>query len=76
MYLSQFARSLLRNHKTGDDQDLNEAQELVDELGKHQPGGLETLVLQVELYRARNQVDKAVELIQESAQRPNWRPRR
>ena len=36
-YLTQFARSLLCNHKAGDEQDLNEAQDLVDELAKHQP---------------------------------------
>ncbi len=59
IYLSQFARSLLRNHNTANEQELNEAQDLVDELVKYQPNALDTLVLQVDLYRARNQLDKA-----------------
>ena len=65
---------MLRNHKPGDEQDLLEAQELVDELAKHQPNGLDTLALQVDVYQARHQLDKAVELIQTSAQRPNLQP--
>ena len=74
VYLSQFAKSLLRNHKADSEQDLIEAQELVEELAKYQPNALETLSLQVDVYRARNQVEKAVELIQASAQRPNLQP--
>ena len=69
LYLAQFASSLLRNHKAGDDQELTEAQDLVDELKQLQPDQLGTLVLQVEIYRARNQLDKAVELIQTTAKR-------
>ena len=37
LYLAQFVSSLLRNHKAGDDQDLTEAQDLVDELKQLQP---------------------------------------
>ena len=60
---------LLRNHKAKDDQDLVEAEDLVDELKQLQPNQLNTLVLQVEVARARNQIDKAVDLIQTSAAR-------
>ena len=56
--------SLLRHHKAGDEQELTEAQELVDELKQLQPDRLGTLVFQVEVDRARNQIDKAVEQIQ------------
>ena len=37
VYLAQFANSLLQHHKPGDEQDLNEAQELVDEIKQLQP---------------------------------------
>ena len=74
LYLAQFVSSLLRNHKAGDDQDLIEAQDLVDELKQLQPDQLSTLVLQVEVDRARNQLDKAVDLIQTSAKRSDLAP--
>ncbi len=73
-YLSQFATSLLRNHKKSDQQELVEAQDLVDELKRLQPNLLSTLVLQVEVHRASNQIDKAVELIQTSAKRSDLVP--
>ena len=74
LYLDQFVTSLLRNHKASDDQDLIEAQDLVDELKQLQPDQLSTLVLQVEVARARNQLDKAVDLIQTSAKRSDLAP--
>jgi cellulose synthase operon protein C len=73
-YLAQFARSLLRNHKAGDDQDLIETQSVVDELKRFQPDHLSTLILQVGVYQARNQLDKAVDLIQTSAKRSDLAP--
>jgi cellulose synthase operon protein C len=72
--LAQFATSLIRNHKTSDDQELTEAQDLIDELKQLQPDQLNPIVLQLELYRARNRIDKAVELIQTSATLPNLMP--
>jgi cellulose synthase operon protein C len=74
LFLSQFARSLLRNHTAGNEQELNEAQELADELAKHQPNALDTLVLRIDILRARNQVDQALELIQTAALRPKLAP--
>jgi cellulose synthase operon protein C len=73
-YLAQFVSSLLRNHKAGDDQDLTEAQLLVDELQQLQPDQFSTLVLQVEVHLARNQPDQAIDLIQSFAKRPDLAP--
>ena len=53
-YLARFAAGLLRNHKPGDAADLAEAQKLVDELAQLRPSVLETLVLQVDVYKAQN----------------------
>ena len=37
VFLTEFTRALLRNYKPGQDQDLSEAQDLVDELARRQP---------------------------------------
>jgi cellulose synthase operon protein C len=74
LYLVQFVNSLLRNYKAKNDEDLVEAEDLVNELKQLQPDQLNTLVLEVEVARVRNQVDKAVNLIQSSATRPNLAP--
>ena len=74
LYLAQFVIDLLRNHKAGDDQDLTEAQLVVDELKQLQPEQLNTLKLQVEVYKARKQLDKAADLIQTAAKRSDLQP--
>lgn len=74
VYIGQFVNSLLRNHKGKDDQDLSEAEDLVDELKQLQPDQLNTLVLEVEVARARNKVEKAVGLIETAASRPSLAP--
>ena len=74
LYLGEFVKSLLRNHKAKDDQDLIEAEDLVEELKQLQPDQLNTLVLQIEIAHARNQFDKALDLIQTSAQRSDLAP--
>ena len=74
LYLGQFVNSLLRNHKVKDDQDLSEAEDLVDELKQLQPNQLNPLVLEVEVARARNEVEKAVGLIQTAVARPGLAP--
>ena len=74
LYLGQFVNGLLRNHKAKDEQDLIEAEDLVDELKQLQPNQLNTFILQVEVARARNQVEKALDLIQTSAQRADLAP--
>ena len=50
-YLAQFAMGLLRNRKPGNDEDLAEAQKLVDELKQLRPEPLDTLMLRVEVCR-------------------------
>jgi len=70
VFLAQFADALLRHRRPGEKQDLADAQELVDELNKLQPNALSTLVLQVELDRAHDQLDRAAELIRAFAARP------
>jgi tetratricopeptide (TPR) repeat protein len=73
-YIAQSVNNLLRHCKAGDTQDLAEAQELVDELKQLQPAALGTLVLQVEIYRIRNEIDRAVELIQAFVSNPKLVP--
>ena len=74
LYIAQFAHNLLRHCKPGDKQDLADAQELIDELKQLQPDSLGTLFLQVEIYRIRNEVDQAVELIQAFVSNPKLHP--
>src|SRR5262249_37827188 len=63
-YLVKFGESLLRHHRTGEDQDLNEAQELADELKKLQPNGLTGLILEAEVEWARGHLDKGDSMVQ------------
>jgi cellulose synthase operon protein C len=74
IYLAQFAQSLLQHHKAGEEQDLTVAQELVDEIKQLQPNELGTLILQVEIHQIRKEIDKATDLIQMFANRPNATP--
>ena len=74
LYIAEFAHNLLRHCKPDDKQDLAEAQELIDELKQLQPEALGTLFLQVEIYRIRNEVDQAVELIQAFVSNPKLPP--
>jgi cellulose synthase operon protein C len=71
VYLAQFARSLLQHSKSDGEQNLNEAQDLVDEMRQLQPDWLEVVVLQVEIFRTRNQINRAVESIRSVANQPN-----
>ena len=73
-YLVQFAESLLQHRKPDDTQDVNEAQELVDEIKQLQPSALATVGLQVRIYQIRNQMDQAVQLIRTIANRPDLAP--
>ena len=71
VYLAQFARSLLQHAKSDDEQNLNDAQDLLDEMKQLQPDQLEILALQVDIFRARKQIDRAVESIRSVANQPN-----
>ena len=59
--------SLLQHRKPNSNEELDEAQILVDDIKALQPNAIETVILQVEIDRARNQVDQAVKLIREFA---------
>ena len=73
-YLAVFAKSLLQHRESDDMSALTEAQELVDQLKQLDPQGLSTLALEVEVKAAQNQPEKAAELIQQYASRPNLSP--
>ena len=73
-YLFQFASRLLQHFKPGEEQDLIEAQELVDEIKQLQLDPLVSVPLQVDIYRLRKQIDRAVELIQATAKQMNESP--
>jgi tetratricopeptide (TPR) repeat protein len=70
-YLDQYATELLRRSQDAPDQEgLIEAQELVERLKILRPESLDVLILEARLYRARNEVNKAVELIETGGSRP------
>jgi tetratricopeptide (TPR) repeat protein len=69
IYLSQFASDLLQRHRAGDDQDLAEAEDVIGKLKRLQPDTLAVLILEVELYRVRKQLDKVNELVRRFANR-------
>jgi predicted Zn-dependent protease len=73
-YLAQYVRGLLQHRQPDDQKDLGEAQQLVDDIKRLQPDAVGTLVLQVEIDRARKQIAQAVKLIREFAARPNPTP--
>ena len=74
--LAQFVNGVLRYHNANDDQDLIDAQVLVDELKQLQPDPAQYVVLRWKSTGLRNQLDKAVELIQTSAARSGLAPSR
>jgi len=74
IYLAQYANSLLEHHQPGDEQQLAEAQNLVDEFKLLQPDSLETLILEVKLNRVRNRLEESRKLIKAFADRPHLIP--
>ena len=73
-YLAQFAESLLRHHQPGEESNLTEVQDLIEKLKRLQPDVLAVVVLEVQLHKARNQVEEAIALIRSTLDRPNLRP--
>jgi len=74
IYLAQYANSLLQHLRPGEEQELTEAQELVNELKQLQPNALSALFLQAEINLTRNQPDSAAKLLDEYAKGPNLPP--
>ena len=73
-YIVNFAERLLQSHQPRDEQDLAEAQDLVEKLKRIQPDLMASLALEVELNVARNNFEKAVALIRSNLERPNLNP--
>ncbi len=74
LYLAQFASGLLRRRSSDDTEAIKEAETLVEALRGAQSDSLTTLLLEVELDRARKQFDQAAERIQKYASKPNLNP--
>jgi tetratricopeptide (TPR) repeat protein len=73
-YLAQFISDLLSHHESGHDQEeLSEAQELIEKLKLLRSDMPLVVVLEARIYKAQNQIDKAVQLIQTNASRANLR---
>ncbi|MGC8640872.1 MAG: tetratricopeptide repeat protein [Isosphaeraceae bacterium] len=67
-YFAQFISELLRQHRTDhDQQDLAEAQTLLEKLEKLRPAPLILVELQARIHKALNQVDEARKLIASEA---------
>ena len=71
-YIAQLVEVLFRLYQSDQSPELlNEAQDLIGELKALRPDAFNVLVLQATLYKAQNQVGKAIELIQATAKRPD-----
>ena len=70
-YVAQFISDLLTHYESGhDQQDLSEAQELIDKLKLLRSDTFAEMALEARIYKAQGHIDKAVELIQATAKRP------
>jgi len=71
-YIAQFIDELLKRYQSDQRQELlNEAQDLIAELKALRPDAFNVVVLQARLFKAQNQIGKAIELIQAIAKRPD-----
>jgi cellulose synthase operon protein C len=72
-YLAQFISDLLTHYESGHDhqEELSEAQELIEKLKLEKSDTWAQVALEARIYKAQNQVDKAVQLIQTTAGRAN-----
>lgn len=74
-YLIQYAAVLLKRKPTDSDrEELIEAQELVERIKLLRPDSPDIAMLEARILKARNEVSKAVELIESSADRPKLAP--
>ncbi|HKM52378.1 MAG TPA: tetratricopeptide repeat protein, partial [Isosphaeraceae bacterium] len=71
-YIAQFIDELLKRYQSDQRQELlNEAQDLLAELKVLLPDAFNVVVLEARLFKAQNQIGKAIELIQVIAKRPD-----
>ena len=71
-YITQFIDELLRHFQSDQSPELlNEAQDLITELKALRPDAFSVVAFEARLLKARNEMDKAIELIQSAARRPN-----
>ena len=74
-YLVQYAAELLKHLQADQDQEeLIEAQELAEKVKVLRPDSLDLLMLEAHIQKARNEIGKAVELIEAGADRPKLPP--
>ena len=74
-YLVQYATELLKHFQAAPDQEeLIEAQELAEKVKVLRPDSLDLLMLEARIQKARNEISKAVELIEAGADRPKLPP--
>jgi tetratricopeptide (TPR) repeat protein len=75
VYLTQFASSLLAHRKTDGSEAIEEARQMLEKLRQIQPDGLNTLMVALEIDRAREQNETGAERIRAWVDRPNVNPR-
>ena len=74
-YVVQYAAELLGHLQADQDSDaLNEAQELAEKVRVFRPDSLDLLMLEARIHKARNEINKAVALIEAGADRPKLPP--
>ncbi len=71
-YIAQYIDEMIKRYQSDQRQELlNEAQDLIAELKALRPDAFNVVVLQARLFKAENQIGKAIELIQAIAKRPD-----
>ena len=74
-YVVHYAAELLRHLQADQDRDaVSEAQELAEKVKALRPDSLNLLMLEARIEKARNEISKAVGLIEAGADRPNLSP--
>ena len=71
-YIAQFIEELLKQYQRDQSQEvLSEAQDLIEKYKALRPNAFNGVALEARLYKAQNHIDKAVKLIQATANRPD-----
>jgi len=71
-YIAQFIEELLKQYQRYQSQEvLSEAQDLIEKYKALRPNAFNGVALEARLYKAQNHIDKAIKLIQATANRPD-----